>query len=180
MRTDSEETVLGWWTDWWPKRPQRSVASERQSRMQGLDGTRRQLLAVAVRETLRKHGIPPTWVSLEARATATAGRERGMHLRLVLREWDARFPAYMIALQKEVGVALRRIDPMSATWLAGTSWSFDLVDDGECPKLPSPDTWVSRSLRLPAAGANGSGSPAVPADFAPTQPLGHQPIAAGA
>lgn len=161
---------MGWFVGWLARPQPQRRAGERHSRSSSLDGSRRQMLAIALRETLGKHGIPPAWVGLEARPTATAGGHRGMHLRLVVREWDARFPAYMLALQKAVGVALRRLDPMAPAWLAGISWGFDLVDDAACPPLPAPHTWGAEPLLSPAGGG-------VPpqADFAPTQPFGAAP-----
>lgn len=164
-----KEIIVGWFVGWLAKpQPQRRTG-ERHSRSSSLDGSRREMLALALRDTLGKHGIPRAWVGLEARPVATAGGQRGMHLRLVLREWDARFPAYMLALQKALGVALRRIDPMAPAWLAGISWCFDLLDDGACPTLPAPHTWAAAPMLLTAASR--SAAPA-PVDFAPTQPFG--------
>jgi hypothetical protein len=148
---------------------------------------RRQLLAIALRDTLRKHGIPSTWVTLEARPTSSAGRDRGMHMRLAIREWDERFPTYLVAFQKEIATAVRRLDPLSSVWLTGISWRFVLVDDEHCPKLPHPETWLAipallttnSTVRPPQLDERAPFGEARP-DFAPTQPLGEQVVVAAA
>lgn len=141
------------------------------------DDGRRQLLAIAVRDTLRRHGIPSTWITLDPLPFSKPGRPRGMHVRLVIREWDSRLPPYMVALEREIASSVRRMDPLSSAWLAGVSWRFNLVDDQHCPKLPPPQSWLaaptlpttSNTRRPPVLVDRFLGEPRP--DFAPTQPL---------
>ena len=98
--------------DRWTNRPPRvnahppiSVASQ-----QLRDETRRELLTMAVRETLRKNGIPAHWFATEAVSTLTAARQRGMQLRLVFREWQPQMLAYTVALQRAIEGRLLRMD----------------------------------------------------------------------
>jgi hypothetical protein len=150
------------------------------------EDTRRELLGIALRDTLRKHGIPPHWITLETHAAITANRIRGMHLRLVVREWQPRFLAYTVALQKAVLARLIRLDPLAPSWMAGISWKFDVVDNGQCPALPPASHWqglhgVEATPLVPRAlleGLMGSALGArygVPADarsdFRPTEPM---------
>jgi hypothetical protein len=146
------------------------------------DDTRRELLRMAVRDTLRKHGIPVEWVSAETSSRATRERERGMHLCLVLREWQPRLLEFTVALQKAIRSKLIRLDPLSPAWLAGISWKFEPHDEDLCPPLPPAHGWQAQApapvaperprplLQDDAAGLRAAA--AERADFRPTQPLG--------
>lgn len=103
------------------------------------DATRRQLLATAVRDTLRAHGIPAGWLTTETLTAATSGKDRGIHLRLILR--DHRLTEYAMDLQKNVSARIARLDPLSAGWMAGISWKMDLAEDASFAQLPDPGHW---------------------------------------
>lgn len=122
----------------WTRQPARAAAQAPVSvaSQQLRDETRRELLAMAVRETLRKNGIPAHWFATEMVSTLTAARQRGMQLRLVLREWQPQMLAYTVALQRAIEGKLLRMDPLSPAWLAGITWKFEPADAGQCPELP--------------------------------------------
>jgi hypothetical protein len=113
------------------------------------DATRRELVAMAVNDTLRKHGIPPSWITAEASPATTLRKQRGLHLRLVVRQWQPRLLDHGVALQKSVRARIARLDPLSREWLTGVSWKLEPVDEAACPALPDPGYW--RALRMPAA-----------------------------
>lgn len=149
------------------------------------DETRRELTSLAVRDTLRKHGIPAHWINAETHSTLGASRVRGIHLRLVVREWEPRLLAYTIALQRAIQARLIRLDPLSTAWMTGISWKFDVVDDGTCPALPPARYWetvrespirplAARTLldRLVDSAGGPSTEPSEDAsDFRPTEPM---------
>lgn len=151
------------------------------------DESRRELLGLAVRDALRKHGIPAQWITAETFSALTGSRVRGMHLRLVVREWQPKFLAYTVALQKAITARLLRLDPLSQGWMAGISWKFEVVDESLCPGLPAAQYWDSLRETEPARplGARalldsllGADKPApqdAPAgsktDFRPTEPM---------
>lgn len=112
---------------------------------------RRQLLATAVRDTLRTHGIPAGWLTTETLTAATTGKERGMHLRLILR--DHRLMEYAMDLQKSVSARIVRLDPLSAGWMAGISWKLDLAEDASFAQLPDPGHWQRLMSNPPAPAA---------------------------
>lgn len=105
------------------------------------DASRRELLTMALRDTLRRHGIPLSWITAEAGPALTPRRERGVHLRLVARHWHPALASCVVALQKSVTDRLGRLDPLSREWLVGVSWKFAPEDDTLCPALPSADYW---------------------------------------
>jgi hypothetical protein len=174
--------------DRWFVRPRRveehapvSIASQQQR-----DETRRELLAMAVRDTLRKNGVPAQWFATEMLATMTPARERGVQLRLVLREWQPQLLAYTVALQRAIEEKLRRIDPLSPAWLAGITWKFEPADDRLCPQMPNAEYWKAEGASTRPEATNDVASKfealwrkaeaALPgaaesADFVPTQPM---------
>ena len=112
------------------------------------DATRRQLLATAVRDTLRTHGIPAAWMTTETLTAATAGKERGMHLRLILR--DHRLMEYAPDVQKSVSARISRLDPLSAGWMAGISWRLEMAEGASFAQLPDPGHWQRLISSAPA------------------------------
>lgn len=114
------------------------------------DATRRQLLATAVRDTLRTHGIPAAWVTIETLTAATTGKERGMHLRLILR--DHRLLAYAMDLQKNIAARIARLDPLSTAWMAGISWRLEAPEGASFTQLPDAGHW-QRLISNPPAPA---------------------------
>lgn len=149
------------------------------------DETRRELLSLAVRDTLRKHGIPTHWISAETHSAMTGNRVRGMHLRLVVREWQPKLLAYTVALQKAVQARLIRLDPLAPSWIAGVSWRFEVVDEAPCPELPAAHYWqAAREEKAKPLGTralldallssreqNPRGLAEGSSDFRPTEPM---------
>lgn len=149
------------------------------------DETRRELLAISVRDVLSRQGIPSHWIAAESHPALLSARLRGMHLRLVLREWQPELLAYTVALQKAVRDRLIRLDPLAATWLSGISWKFEPVDDSICPGLPPLRNWKAADEQPPLPLTRASleqlvaperRSSAVDAlvernDFRPTEPM---------
>jgi hypothetical protein len=151
---------------------------------------------MAVRDTLLKHGIPSHWISAEPVPAITNGRVPGMHLRLVVREWNPELLAYTVALQRAIQARLIRLDALSHSWMAGVSWKYEVVDDSTCPALPPPQHWdrsrhavMIRPLAAPAPVPTRAPAPALaptlvdrpmPAaladhtDFRPTEPMGQR------
>lgn len=144
-----------------------------------VDKVRRGLFALAVRDSLQKHGIPHHWIAAETFTALTAGRVRGMHLRLVVREWQPDLLPYSVALQRAILARLMRLDPLSAGWVAGVSWRYDLVDDSTCPALSKMARWHEAGQERPAAprlldvarAKEPPGGAGVQPDFRPTVPM---------
>ena len=146
---------------------------------------RREVLNLATRDTLSKHGIPSHWITAEIQIAFTSSRQRGMHLRLVLREWRSDLIHYSFALQRAIRARIFCLDPLSAEWLTGISWKFDIVDESACPSLPAvlprvtPDApefqRVDTGMALQTSWGQGDGAAAgsmARGDFSPTLPMG--------
>jgi hypothetical protein len=138
-----------------PAKPQASVPPNATR-----NATRRELIRVALRDTLVRNGVPTDWVAAEALSAITRGREPGLHLRLVMRQWQPELLAYAVALQKSVAQRVLLLDPLAATWLTGISWQLSPEDDTQCAALPAAGHW---KRELPAEPAAPAAVPAQPA-----------------
>jgi len=103
--------------------------------------TRRELVRVRTRNTLRLSGIPENWIDSQILLEPGGGRTF-LHLHLVVRHWDERLQRYGVALQSKLMDEIERIDPQARQWLLSISWHYppDLV----CPypNLPQPSVWI--------------------------------------
>ena len=104
---------------------------------------RKELVRVTVRETLLHNGIPSAWIRADPLTTSAPGRDAGVHVRLVVKHWDARLMHHSVALQEHVEKRILALDPQAEHWLMGLSWQFDLEDVSHCPPLPHPGSWTA-------------------------------------
>lgn len=127
---------------------------QRVSRLQATsrEQTRRELIAMALRDTLKKYGLPAGSITGEALPVIGAGRDGAMHVQLVFRHAQPRLLSYAIALEVAIRGRLARLDPLSPSWISGLSWRFDPVDRAQWLHLPAggPLNLVS-TPRSPAA-----------------------------
>lgn len=103
--------------------------------------TRRELLRVRTRNTLRLAGIPESWVEPQVLLEPEGGRTF-LHLRLVVRHWDERLLRYAVAFQARLMTEIERIDPQARQWLLSIVWCFPLDLACPYPELPQPSAWV--------------------------------------
>lgn len=149
--------------------------------------TRRELIAMALRDTLKKHGLAVDCIGTDALSGIVVGRQRGMHVQLVFKSWQPGLLAYVVALEQAFKARLGRLDPLSHSWVLGVSWRFACQDPMSWPRLPM----AGERKRLDAApSATTCGRPGVSleallqkgdaafqqplaahADFSPTLPM---------
>lgn len=104
---------------------------------------RRELLRVALQDTLKRRGIPAQWVGADVLAATSRTGEAGLHWRLSIRHWDPRLLIHGVALQNALITRVLMFDPMAETWLMGVSWQYALGDESMCPALPHPGSWTA-------------------------------------
>lgn len=104
---------------------------------------RREVLAHALRDTLARHGIPPTWVTADMLTAKSRSGEAGIHWRIAIRHWDPRLMLYLVALQNALITRVHAFDPVAEQWLMGISWQVVLDDESACPALPPPHVWAN-------------------------------------
>lgn len=101
---------------------------------------RRELLRLALRQSLSRNGIPVHWIGAEA--VEVPGPGNPLHVRLLVQHWDERLPRLFLAFQEDFEERLLAVEPLARTWLRGFSWQFQLVDPTPHPRLPEPGTWL--------------------------------------
>ncbi len=106
--------------------------------------TRRELLRVRTRNTMRLSGIPEGWIEPQVLAEPEGGRTF-LHLRLVVRHWDERLFRYAVAFQTQLMTEIERIDPQARQWLLSIVWCFPLDMTCPYPELPQPSAWMDAS-----------------------------------
>jgi hypothetical protein len=121
-------------------------------------------LRLVLRHTLNRHGIPAAWVGADILQATSAGREPGMHLRLLIKHWEPRLLPHTVAFQNSLIVRLLAFDPLASNWLMGISWQFTLPDESPCPPMPHPGWWTAdadprarapEGVRAEVAGGSG-------------------------
>lgn len=144
---------------------------------------RRELLRLALRQSLTRNGIPVHWIGVEAIEMPVPGAP--LHVRLVVQHWDERLLRHAIAFQDDLEQRLLAVDPLVRTWLRGFSWQYEWPDGVPRPTLPDPSTWggeAAASTRAAVAPtrareeldrllASRDEQAAPEPDFQPTHPL---------
>lgn len=105
--------------------------------------TRRELLRVVLRDTLKLHGLPAAWITAELLTSGSREGKQGIHMRLLLTHWEPRLLAHAPALQGSVTARLKIFDPLAGHWFTGISWQFALADDSGCPPMPAASFWTA-------------------------------------
>lgn len=99
-------------------------------------------------------------------------RGAGLHVRLLIKQWDQQLMNYALALQNELLADITRFEPQVAQWLHGISWQLEMADT--CPYLTLPDKafWLDPAKQavpvVPAAPAAQAAPVAQALETAPT------------
>lgn len=107
------------------------------------NSSRRELLRLALRDTLNRAGIPGSWIGADLLAATSRGREPGIHVRLLVKHWDPRVMLHGVAFENAYKKRVLTLDPLSQRWLLGISWQFSLDNESACPPMPHPGIWTS-------------------------------------
>lgn len=121
----------------------------------GVGGTasRKQLLAIVLRETLLRNAVPNDSVGMEFFRTMdrSGARTDGIHVRLVLRDLHDELAGRIVALERDFRKRLAAIDWRAAEWLQGVSWQLDLPQDEAT--APGTDAATHPAMARAAAAA---------------------------
>lgn len=116
------------------------------------NGIRRQLVQVLLRDALRRHGIPASWIELQMLVVASSSKGAGMYVRLVLKHWDERLMCYLVPFQNKVLADITRFEPKASEWLHGISWQLELNDLCPYKTMPEKDFWTTDSASTRSLG----------------------------
>ncbi|TFZ00276.1 hypothetical protein [Ramlibacter humi] len=123
--------------------PSKGAGAAKPPRPQGLGvtETRGQLVRMAHRDTIRRHGIPEQWLGIEALSSKDARGSLGVHARLVVRNAEARLMPHLPHLLDLIRLTLARLDHSSPQWLLATSVRFDLPAGHRHQPMPPVSSW---------------------------------------
>jgi hypothetical protein len=118
-------------------------AESRTSAAGSRNATRRELIRVLLRDSLRRHGIPANWIHGDILMVAGSNQQTRVHVRLVIRHWDARLLNYAHAFESSFVAEIERFEPQSADWLRSISWQ--IAPEAGCPFtiMPEPTVWTA-------------------------------------
>lgn len=140
--------------------PQTAILTQRDSLISVQDesdnATRHQLVQMLLRALLRKHGIPTHWIELQILVVPGKVQGLGMHLRLVVKQWDVRLMNHVQAFQDTLLADITRYEAHALEWLHGISWQLEMSDSCPYTSLPGKPFWDT-----PAQ--TGAPAPAAPA-----------------
>ncbi len=124
-----------------PSQTERPMSDTRAVELDSRTTTRRELLRMLTRDTLRFAGIPDNWIETQVLLEPGSAGRTLMHLRLVLKHWHPEFQKYLVAFQRRLMGEIERYEPDAREWVASITWQF--VMDDQCPHLELPDaaTW---------------------------------------
>lgn len=109
--------------------------------------TRRELVRVLTRDTLRYCGIPDGWVECQVLVVNTRKGETHMHARLVMRHWDEKLVRYSQAFERRLMAEIQRFEPQATDWLHSITWQFK-ADNYPYTEMPPPETWNGKPLAV--------------------------------
>lgn len=102
--------------------------------------SRRDLVQVILRDTMRNHGIPSDWIECRILSAVTRSGRTGLHVNFVVRQAHDRLITYVFAFQDSFERELARYEPRARTdWLLSLGWEFQGFNAAE---MPDPHTWV--------------------------------------
>lgn len=102
---------------------------------------RRQLIQVLLHDSMRRHGIPPSWLDCQMLLVSSRSRGEGMYVRLIMRHWDLRLLTYAVAFQQSLMTDILRFEPHASQWLHGISWQLEVGDSCPYTELPDRSVW---------------------------------------
>ncbi|MBI2768650.1 MAG: hypothetical protein HYX47_03425 [Burkholderiales bacterium] len=117
---------------------------------------RRELVQVVLRDTIRRHGIPSSWIDCRILSVVTRSAVAGMHVQLIVREGEDRLLAFVPAFQTSFMDEIERYEPRANEWLLSLSWQFPALR-GVNPAMPDPEAWGGQPAAPPPAPALAAG-----------------------
>jgi len=86
------------------------------------NGARRDLVKLALRDTMRKYGVPSDWIDCRALSAVTRTQQSGMHVQFLVRKSDRQVMNYIHAFQDTFWQEIESIAPQARQWLVSVGW----------------------------------------------------------
>ena len=88
------------------------------------NSTRRELVQVVLRDTMRKHGIPSDWIDCRMLSAQTRQLKAGMHVQFVVRQGDEQLLNHVHVFQDRFWEEILKFEPQAREWLFSVAWQF--------------------------------------------------------
>ena len=112
--------------------------------------TRRELVQVVLRDTMRKHGVPSDWVDCRILSVMTRERKAGMHVQFLVRQGDEQLLNYVHAFQDAFWEEILKFEPHARDWLFSVAWQFFGKAARGLAPVPGPGAWTDAPASEPA------------------------------
>lgn len=107
---------------------------------------RRELIQVVLKDTLRLHGIPSSWMTCEVIINSRSPGDEELHIQLVVMKWKEQLMRYAPALQQQLLLGLDRFDPSVDHSKYIVSWRFSPDCGYPFTRMPDPKFWPDGAL----------------------------------
>jgi hypothetical protein len=125
------------------------------------EASRRELVKLVLRETMRRHAVPSDWIECRLLPVVTSNRRTGLHVQLVVKQGQGSLLRYIPAFQSSMMAEIEKFDARAWDWLLSISWQFAGITSTTGGELPGDGEWQMGQSRNAALGPAG-GAPAAP------------------
>jgi hypothetical protein len=136
------------------------------------DASRRDLVRIVLRETMRRHAVPSEWIECRILPVVNSKRKAGMHVQLIVRQGQSSLLTYIPAFQSSMMAEVETYDPRAWDWLLSISWQFAGITAKTGSDLPGGAQWSMDTGPVPlnkaATGASAATAAAAAAGTAST------------
>lgn len=102
---------------------------------------RREMVTMALRDTVHRHGIPKDWLATDTLLVRGPRGEFQCYVRILLTRWEPRLLAHASAFEASFVRRLSLLDGTSQSWLRGISWQLGGDRPGFPTTMPPPAVW---------------------------------------
>ncbi len=127
------------------------------------DATRRELVSLVLRESMRRHAVPSDWIECRILPAVGARRKGSIHVQLVVRQGQSSLLTYIPAFQSSFMAEVEKFEPRAWDWLLSISWQFEGINANTGGALPEAGRW---SAAAPVAAPAAAMAPMRPAALA--------------
>ena len=105
------------------------------------NATRKDLVKVVLRDTMRKHGVPSDWIECRILSATTRQRKSGLHVQFIMLKGEEQLLTYVHAFQDSYWRELERYDGKCRDWLFSIGWQFVGKSKTDVLTMPKFDGW---------------------------------------
>lgn len=127
------------------------------------EASRRELVKLVLRESMRRHAVPSDWIDCRMLPVVTSKRKSGVHVQLIVKQGQASLLGYIPAFQSSLMAEVEKYDARAWDWLLSISWQFDGITASTGGQMPGAGGW-KKAGDAPATPARGASTPEAQAD----------------